>query len=412
MQYSTTHVQKSAHCTSPPAQNFEQSAGDVCPSLSVSDSERWWPDSAKYPSSGEQAIESPDYRLQSEPFRLSGDVCAFGGGVPNSNTGPNFQTPAPAGFGAHVDWLTFTVSGSEFCWDLSIARRFVQRFSNDLMSIGGRLAKGHNGYPECYELVCCDGGSKEGLNLGWVGVSYHGDSQRGRWCFNITGVGCVLVGEDGMRYLAMRGPTMDARITRCDCAIDDYAGVHSYDWAVAQYEGGAFKNPKGGVNPASVKHEHSDARGNTIDVGSRKGSKMCRVYEKGRQLGDPNSPWVRYEGEFKAKRRDLGWAMLMFPGEYLEAAYPVAMAWWSAAKEGAKEIVEQAKETLRIVREKGRITIGKLLKHGQQQVGRLVNYMRDVMKMDHSEIVESLAGRPGRYPVRLMESVVVERLRV
>ena len=80
--------------------------------------------------------------------------------------------------------------------------------------------------------------------------------------------------------------------------------------------------------------------------------------------------------------------------------------------EGAKEIVEQAKETLRIVREKGRITIGKLLKHGQQQVGRLVNYMRDVMKMDHSEIVESLAGRPGRYPVRLMESVVVERLRV
>lgn len=238
MQYSTTHVQKSAHCTSPPAQNFEQSAGDVCPSLSVSDSERWWPDSAKYPSSGEQAIESPDYRLQSEPFRLSGDVCAFGGGVPNSNTGPNFQTPAPAGFGAHVDWLTFTVSGSEFCWDLSIARRFVQRFSNDLMSIGGRLAKGHNGYPECYELVCCDGGSKEGLNLGWVGVSYHGDSQRGRWCFNITGVGCVLVGEDGMRYLAMRGPTMDARITRCDCAIDDYAGVHSYDWAVAQYEGG------------------------------------------------------------------------------------------------------------------------------------------------------------------------------
>jgi hypothetical protein len=48
------------------------------------------------------------------------------------------------------------------------------------------------------------------------------------------------------------------------------------------------------------------------------------VYEKGKQLGDLDSPWVRYEGEFKAStRKELPLDMLRDPAAYLIGAYPV-----------------------------------------------------------------------------------------
>ena len=62
--------------------------------------------------------------------------------------------------------------------------------------------------------------------------------------------------------------------------------------------------------------------GKTLYVGNRKNGKLCRVYEKGRQLGNPSSPWVRVEVEFRNKSRVIPWDTLINPGHYLAGAYP------------------------------------------------------------------------------------------
>ena len=64
--------------------------------------------------------------------------------------------------------------------------------------------------------------------------------------------------------------------------------------------------------------------GKTLYIGSATSEKQLRVYEKGRELGDPTSPWVRYEAQFKdSNRKELPLDMLRDPAGYLVGAYPV-----------------------------------------------------------------------------------------
>lgn len=45
----------------------------------------------------------------------------------------------------------------------------------------------------------------------------------------------------------------------------------------------------------------SQCKGRTVYIGSRQSPLMLRVYEKGREQGDPESSWVRFEWELKPK---------------------------------------------------------------------------------------------------------------
>ena len=49
---------------------------------------------------------------------------------------------------------------------------------------------------------------------------------------------------------------------------------------------------------------------------------MLRIYEKGKQLGDKISAWVRAEVELKDQDRVIPWDALVNPSYYLAAAYP------------------------------------------------------------------------------------------
>ena len=63
-------------------------------------------------------------------------------------------------------------------------------------------------------------------------------------------------------------------------------------------------------------------RGKTLYVGQRQNGKLCRVYEKGKQLGDPNSPWCRVEVEYRGKSRVIPPDVLVRASSYLAGAYP------------------------------------------------------------------------------------------
>lgn len=146
----------------------------------------------------------------------------------------------------------------------------------------------------------------------------------------LTGAGCRIFetssGSDHAQRWSLLASLLgacDARLTRIDIAADDFDGRWPVEWAIEQYTNGNFD--KRGQRPkARLIDDMGNRTGKTFYVGSRKSENQLRVYEKGREQGDPNSPWVRYEGEFHASnRRELPLDMLLDPAPYLVGAYPV-----------------------------------------------------------------------------------------
>lgn len=82
---------------------------------------------------------------------------------------------------------------------------------------------------------------------------------------------------------------------------------------------------KGGRNP-DIEHrgnwKNPNGKGRTLYIGSRQSSKFCRIYEKGKQLGDPDSNWLRIEVEFKSRDIYIPLSVLLHPTDYFIAAYP------------------------------------------------------------------------------------------
>jgi hypothetical protein len=309
---------------------------------------------------------------------------------PGSNTGgksnlsPQTVDSSENFYPVHVDYLTFTVAGFYFDHDLAKARRYLDRWSGGLFTIGGPT-KRYNGYVDCYSIVMVDGG--EAPPLGWVGVSTVSDPMRGRWCFCLPGVASSLVTD--WSWLVKDMMAMRGRITRVDLALDDLQGHHPLAECEALYDAGAFTGA--GRPPAGMLHKNkSDGAGNTFEVGKRLSGKLLRCYEKGKQLGDSESPWVRYEGELHSKDRCVPWEVLLLPGQYLQGMYSEALSW-----------MKTIPYCLKVMKEKARISLERAKRFAKQQVGRLLCYLREVVGMDSGDIVQSLSAEPGRYPMRL-----------
>lgn len=328
---------------------------------------------------------------------LAGSVAvsmAVQGHTPVSNTGVKLDSPALVDLDsirdlnpAHIDWITFTISGGCFDHDIRVAGRFLEKWTGGLFTVGGKLRARYNGYAECWQVVESEGG--ESPNLGWVGVSSPSDNMRGRWCFNLPATACAFI-EDWLALYADLNE-MGGRITRCDVALDDLAGVHPIKEADAAYDAGAFNGR--GRRPKGQTIANKGSEGNTFKVGDRISGKMARIYEKGKQLGDENSKWTRYEGELRhGNGRIVPLDILLMPGQYLKGMYPKAFSWMPV---GAIQ--------LHAMREKARISLERAEIYARRQVGRLVCFMREVLGLDDDEIVARLSAEPGRYPLRLWE---------
>ncbi len=145
----------------------------------------------------------------------------------------------------------------------------------------------------------------------------------------LTGTGCQIYSAAGCdhakRWLQLRAKleSCAGRLTRVDVAADDLHGLHPVRMAMEWLEAGEFDN-RGQKVKRQLIDDFDDGDGKTLNIGSRTSEKFMRVYEKGKELGDRESPWVRYEGEFKASsRKELPLDMLRDPAGYLLGAYPV-----------------------------------------------------------------------------------------
>lgn len=180
---------------------------------------------------------------------------------------------------------------------------------------------------------------------------------------DIPGDACARVEEWGLLewWIFERG----GWLTRVDLAYDDFDGVHPVQEAVDRYRAGDFI---AGGRPPKVNCQGNwidpDGLGRTLYIGQRKNGKQLCVYEKGMQLGDPGSTWVRWEARFGNVDRVLPLDMLTRPREYLSAAYP-ALEFLGGGTH-ARVRVRKAQE---------RIAVEKLTEHASSSYGGLVDFL-------------------------------------
>lgn len=149
-------------------------------------------------------------------------------------------------------------------------------------------------------------------------VALGGERQRGTFCIELTGAGCAHV--EVWAQLRAKLESAGCKLTRVDLAFDDFKGEHDLSHCERLHAEGAFTT--NGRPPALGHQGWSDNSGHTLYVGKNIGNQQLCVYEKGKQLGDPESPWVRWEARFGSKYRTIPFDVLTAPAEYFVGHFP------------------------------------------------------------------------------------------
>lgn len=162
------------------------------------------------------------------------------------------------------------------------------------------------------------------LGEGCGQVCYGGRNQNETMLIVIHGTGC-MVAREGWEQRLFEFLQWAARpvITRIDLAHDVFDGSYfNVDYADRAYDFGWWR--MGGRMPWHERvgnWKRPDGSGRTLYIGRRKNGKCCRIYEKGRQLGDAGSEWVRVEVELKNDDRIIPFNALLDPSGYFVGAY-------------------------------------------------------------------------------------------
>ena len=250
---------------------------------------------------------------------------------------------------AHIDWLAFTLPPPQGSSQDPIPWLLSQLFLlfNLPSALSPTTGKGWNGYTHRINL---GGNAQYGL------IAHGGEKQRGTVHIELNATACTHVLD--WRTAQQWGESLGAKITRVDLAHDDMnAEVASIATALAWFEAGEFTT-RGRPPKAYLIDDLDSGEGKTLYIGSRANGKLLRVYEKGRQLGDPLSPWVRVELELRGKNRDIPWDVLTTPSTYLAGGYP-CLAYLSNVQDKIRTISKTVEITLESMRHYLRTAGGK-----------------------------------------------------
>jgi phage replication initiation protein len=171
-----------------------------------------------------------------------------------------------------------------------------------------------------------------------------------------------------------------------DIAADDHdAACVDLPGAIQAWRDGLFtlagRPPKG-----RLIDDFEGGSGRTFYVGSREGGKLCRVYEKGKQLGDPQSKWVRAEVELHSKDRVIPWDAVSDPAPYLAGSYPFFA------------FLTLESERIRTIKRGTEVSIGAVAAWMKHAAGKSVNVLLEHFHGDYAELVEAVRrdGVPKR----------------
>ena len=137
---------------------------------------------------------------------------------------------------------------------------------------------------------------------------------------SLSGAGTPFIGSHAQCVYDLGNH--DAKITRIDIAHDDFIGelpdVHAF---AALARSGFFNGANGQVASRRFIDDLGTGAGSSLYIG-KKGDKELNLYEKGKEQGDPLSPWLRFEGRLWAKNRRIPLDAITNGREYLIGAYP------------------------------------------------------------------------------------------
>jgi DNA relaxase NicK len=205
---------------------------------------------------------------------------------------------------AFIDWLGFTVR----TLSLGELRKVLIEIFNLKELEWTQTDKGWSGYKHKIELG----------HYGWL--AHGGKSQKETVNIQLRPAACIQF--KNLNSIVEWSKQHNAKITRCDVAHDDYEGeLINIEQARKWNDEGGYTTNGRKPKPREIIN-HDKTVGNTFYIGKRENGKMLRIYEKGKEQGDPKSTWNRVEVEFRSKDRDIPWDILKQPGKYLAGAYP------------------------------------------------------------------------------------------
>lgn len=214
---------------------------------------------------------------------------------------------------------------------------------------------------------------------------YGGTTNKGTAALMLKGMGCSGVDMEQLR--SFLEPLPGAHLTRVDVAHDDLNGVKPIEYYVEQYHQGGFfikgarPKPRNGGDWTTK----DDEKGRTFYVGSKRNGKEACIYEKGKQLGDPLSPWVRVEVRLTHEDHIIPFEILSNPDFYLAGAYPVL------------ENLSIFHERCEVIKKHAEIALDALIGHARTSYGKLVNIMVEIGRSPERIISDLIAdGTPKR----------------
>lgn len=296
----------------------------------------------------------------------------------NPQSQPKNTPPQPNPNAAIIDWLNFTFvyTIGETPALLILDEKFRKAFG---FGIEANRNRGHLNYLQSWEL-----GNSFGI------FATGGNSVGGTCFFSISSDGCTATKD----WVAVHDLLVElsANITRLDLAHDDYEGTYNIQTALSFYHAGEFNNTHGRPPKPKLIDDFDTGAGKTFYLGNRKNGKLLRVYEKGKQLGDPLSNWVRWELELHNSNYTIPICAVIYPGYYLAGSYPCLN--WISEEQLHFESTKQSQF----------IAFNVLKKSCRDSYGKLIWTMKNVLGYSNEEIIKELS-KEG-VPTRLLAPVV------
>jgi len=186
--------------------------------------------------------------------------------------------------------------------------------------------------------------------------------------FELTGLGCGLYEHRGdasadhaQRWCALRAKLerVGTMLTRVDIAFDDFDGKRNLALARCMYEVGEFDYSFAGERKRpQYKAFEASKGGSTFYVGHSSSEKQLRVYEKGKQLGDEESPWVRWELQMRSStRKRITLDVLSDPMAFMRGAFECL------------DFVSSCMQRLEVANEVSKATAKSVMRHAKRMYG-------------------------------------------
>lgn len=208
--------------------------------------------------------------------------------------------------------------------------------------------------------------------------------------FELTGLGSAIYESRGdasadhaQRWCAFAAKLqrVRAQLSRVDIAFDDFDGVRNLALARTMWEVGEFDYKFAGEMhrpKARSLDDHGSGEGSTFYVGHSSSEKQLRVYEKGKQLGDRESNWTRWELQMRSStRRALALDVLRDPMAYMRGAF-ACLDWISSCM-----------ARLEVTREATKACVKSVMRHAKRMYGATLRHLHRLAPSD-GEVLELL----------------------